>query len=887
MGISATLRSQRKSAEIEFVSRVTCVGAGRSKYVICKRESSISHPNQRAYTNTRQCDRGKPCKRCRGLGITDQCIYQSTDWMRQDTPAVNTGLKPLLSAPQAKSVKDSYSSNDETDSDLRVELKELRSKLSFIENAIKTHQQSSTPVSDHSPEKRYYQFANEQDALMNGNKNVKNDTVSPTKPTLPRTSISSLMNPLPSAINYNQDMLSEKEFKANKHLLNLGIDPKEEIVFGLVQNVTVLTNGETFSAYGPLRHFAIMTQDNHLRLIQDDILEFRKTFDKKPESVIAPPPSAGARMFDNDLDQSADQAHKKTEEFNTTFKNILPPIDTIWLLVERFFEYVYPFLPVICKSAFIQDLKRILCLDELKNEKRVSKVNIGQQIDYAVMGTLLLVLKFGHGTYQSNGPKVSPSLICMAHLCLRKFALFTEPSLKIFQFAILYRSYHRFQGFEGINENSPYIFNGLITQMAYGIGLSRDPSKMRPKFEDPELIRRWKFLWSITLHIDSNTFYTNGTNRLIRKDHYDTTEPEFVTSGSGFSNTELEIENFTIRMIRMKNEFDDLLCNLTSIVCRLNPPPKAGEVFARYEELETAMKTKLGPLSLILTTSKINGHLNNIQTVFYISTYSNCLNCIQTIFCHLIFYAEGKYNFVACRYLIARLITFAMRTIANYKTLMTKSDEIYGNEFNWIITPLFTKVISRSLLCILICFFRVVNSRNRFVETDPVKFGLLNTILYNLFDHRIWNLYLPYAKSISNKSFFAWELLKYHSLIQKVTDKAKITTKTSMDEKNGPYNVFNDMSISDMQTFVELTNLDLYTNTSEITTSKIDVIIDKLRAGMSFESSFADQQVTNMELSSSTVSNSEFLPSEYEDKYWNYLMSKEPYLYALEDISLE
>lgn len=716
------------------------------------------------------------------------------------------------------------------------------------------------------------------------------------------------MNPLPaSGLRYSYESPGSDEYSAKSYLSHLGIDEREKMEFNPVTMATLSTDGKKFSTFGPLRHFAIMLQDKQLKSIRDDIVEFRKVFDKQPENIALPPTNSGAKMYEHDTyTGSTGDLNKDTktsrpcmantsEELVDKIVQVLPNLNDTFTLVERYFKYVYPFLPCLSKGEFMADIKRLLDVEHIKDANMpIEHMCITQKIDYATLGTLLIVLKLGHRTFMSNfgpskkstpPPKLSLLVVDLAHLCLRRFALFTEPSLKIFQFALLYRCYHRLQGFEGINENSSMIFNGLLIQMAFGMGLNRDPSRFQTEKWDPERERRWRFLWHMTLHIDSVAFYTSGTNRLIKKEFHDTKSPNFVEVHSPMTREELEVENMSTKMLKIRAEFDELLSTLTDITCRLSPLPSSGELFGTLDKLDTAILTKFGPLGVLFNSKKSDNHVKNLHKVNCIAIYTNALVTIQTVYCHLIFYCERKQNFVACRYLLAKFISMFMRVISNYNKVINDSDVLYGEEFDWLVTSAYSKLVSRSLLGILVCFFRVANAKAQFVGSDPVKFGLLNTLLYNLFDKKVWGLYLPHAKEISCKLFFAWELLKYHTLIQRVTDKAKAKTT---EVNNTDYNVFEHMSVKDLQTFIELSNIDLYTTDSDEAALKLRSIIDKLKAGMSFESSQINHGPTYMNEDpmgpvSSPVSE-EFLTSQYEDKYWGDLMSKEAYFYDYDEI---
>lgn len=819
--------------------------------------------------------------------------------------------------------------DDGTEESLKLqrELRSLKEKLSLIENTIMTKQDGSI-----SPPKKPDPFL-----YKNFNQFTISDSPTPTyglsplqKSKLPRTSISSLMNPLPvSGIRYSYEPTRSTEHYGESYLTDLGIDEREKIEFNAVSMATLSRDGQKYSSYGPLKIFAIMLQDKHLKSIRSDIIEFTNVFHKNPKNINLPPNNSGAKMFENDEyddvssgclqkkdGNSTDHLHKtpeatfpkkvandiseekrngsvynicslkRSDDLLSSIIRILPNLKEILMLIERYFNYVYPFLPGLSKQSFIGDVHRLLGIENTTGlAKRIDHINIIEKIDYATIGTLLIILKLGHDTMMTNSgtnksgippPKLSSEMIDISRLCLRKFALFTEPSLKVFQFGMLYRSYHMFQGFESVYEKSSMIFNGLLTQIAYAIGLNRDPSKFEIENRDPELENRWRFLWYMILHIDSAAFYSNGSNRLIKREFFDTKMPNYIEKDSNLSNEDIEIENMTIKMLTIRTEFDELLSNLTDIVCRLSPLPSSGEVFGTLDKLNNAILTKFGPLSLFLNSKKSKNHVLNIQKVLYMSIYTNALSTIQTVYCHLIFDSEKKQNFVACRYLIAKFIAIFMTVIANYKKVINDSDSIYGEEFDWLATSLYSKLLSRSLLGILICFFRVSSARNKFSGNDATKFGLLNTLLYNLFDKKVWNLYLPYAKKISNKSFFAWKLLKHHTLIQKVTDTAKVTT----DCINDSYNVFEFMSISDIQTFVELSNIKLYTTDTEEPALRVKSILDKLKSGASFESSHIDQQLTNIEDGLTPgMTYDEFLPSPYEDKYWGELITKEAYLY--------
>ena len=140
-------------------------------------------------------------------------------------------------------------------------------------------------------------------------------------------------------------------------------------------------------------------------------------------------------------------------------KQILPGKRTLHMLINMFFDTLYPFFPILDESAFRADVSRITGDYNPDNlDGHIENIVLGSKYDLAFLATLLITVRLSYLSLFSNDVVKNEELlnsqdaplnsrdkrylmqhpipievITVAERCIKEFELITEPSLALFQ----------------------------------------------------------------------------------------------------------------------------------------------------------------------------------------------------------------------------------------------------------------------------------------------------------------------------------------------------------------------------------------------------------------------------------------------------------------------
>lgn len=170
---------------------------------------------------------------------------------------------------------------------------------------------------------------------------------------------------------------------------------------------------------------------------------------------------------------------------------------------------------------------------DIKSTTKIKKLQLEKRLDFAVLGSLLIVLKFAYSSLISNDENfpgfperteeekyllnnpLSDDIINVAQLCLNQFKLLRRCALSIFQCALLMREYQKVDGCDGFGDGGSQIYTGMLIQMGVSIGLNRDPSKFHSTVGDSKMGNLWRKIWYGLISADNYQYMLTGTPRSI------------------------------------------------------------------------------------------------------------------------------------------------------------------------------------------------------------------------------------------------------------------------------------------------------------------------------------------------------------------------------------
>lgn len=333
----------------------------------------------------------------------------------------------------------------------------------------------------------------------------------------------------------------------------------------------------------------------------------------------------------------------------------LPPNETIWMYIENYFSKIYKYYPFVHEDDFRENVTRIL-------EGRLSSQirRLQNKKDFAILGQLYIILRISYlstvsraeygefqrsqnsinsvnsGTPSSSSPSPIPNrsyslypigveYVNYAKRCLNCFDLLQPVDINIVQFCLLLCSYMKVapEDGEGPDRNQFQIFLGTLVQMAFSIGLNRDPNKFQEfaVSESQNHLRRKIWNEIVLLDLYSSTLFGNAPN--IQRRYYDTLYPYYSIGCEGISsNPPLEREIIEIHKPR------EALIQKTKLmvesILEVNEEVKLRSISNYLSEMEIIMNREFGFLSNYTENDpnhRLNMNLFIQLRIFHMSLY--------------------------------------------------------------------------------------------------------------------------------------------------------------------------------------------------------------------------------------------------------------------------
>ncbi|KSA03180.1 uncharacterized protein AC631_01077 [Debaryomyces fabryi] len=230
---------------------------------------------------------------------------------------------------------------------------------------------------------------------------------------------------------------------------------------------------------------------------------------------------------------------------------ILPTRKVIWKLIDRYFTWLYPFIPFIDEESLIKDMTRILGPKSFEDTK-ILQIKVEKRLDLAYIGILLVVLRLSYLSLFCNKTSVNeerlrttdPSpeaqdmkfllsnpininTIDVAQLCLDQFQLLRKSSFPVLQLGLYIRLYHMYapEDGDGADGGDAQVLNAMLVQMAYSLGLNREPDNFPDVCNDPKMNHLGRKIWHSLCFLDSYLGFCFGNPLSVDSMFFDTKIP--------------------------------------------------------------------------------------------------------------------------------------------------------------------------------------------------------------------------------------------------------------------------------------------------------------------------------------------------------------------------
>ncbi|KAM9940069.1 hypothetical protein OXX80_000447 [Metschnikowia pulcherrima] len=252
--------------------------------------------------------------------------------------------------------------------------------------------------------------------------------------------------------------------------------------------------------------------------------------------------------------QSLHAIHRSKQEYfrfvEENVASILPREDAVTEAINKYFQYVHPFVPIIHEVTFLEDIEPLF-RHKAANSGAKQRVTIENDNQLNLAGQLLLIVRLGYMTLIPNNQvhlrytKVEQTLIkqitqikaqhylSVVHMCISEEKLQTKSTFKLVQSLALLFFYRSVAPNDclGLSGSDSQLLHGAMVSHALSIGLNRDPLKydtINSISKEAPFVITWRSLWNYIVKIDAmNSIYSGTALKLPSLDISDTEKPRY------------------------------------------------------------------------------------------------------------------------------------------------------------------------------------------------------------------------------------------------------------------------------------------------------------------------------------------------------------------------
>ncbi|OBA22417.1 hypothetical protein METBIDRAFT_153222 [Metschnikowia bicuspidata var. bicuspidata NRRL YB-4993] len=505
--------------------------------------------------------------------------------------------------------------------------------------------------------------------------------------------------------------------------------------------------------------------------------------------------AVGLTVYEGDLDSEHDILKKVTK--------LLPTRKVIWLLIDRFFERVYPFFPFLDQFDF--EAQVALMLGSASTDHvRVEKLCILKKVEVVYLGTLLIVLRLAYLTLFTNDDAQNEANLCsdnpcpmaqqlkflldnpvdvdvfsVAQLCLFQFGYLRFTNIPILQLCLYLNIYNSFapESGEGADNTNSLGFCARIIEMAQTLGLHRESDNFRSKMRNDKLNNLCRKIWWYLVITDTISGLTNGCPLSIKRSQFDTLPPYHKPGNENIKNVLLEKQ-----VNQAFANFDtcyDLIYDVVSVISDVRAPIAMSDLCKKLSALEMIAPDMLGSVSQWLdspngTVPHIeveNGHTLKIgfqATFFLVSVNLHFFNHYELM---------GEMD-LAYFYLKKILIASVLNMMPFYEKFVENTGSLFVHTTDIAITPSFQTLVHkctiiihcvqmRARFSIIKCETLLTHQRlldedagyRRRYELLQETFALCETCV---------NIFLRSMKKMVSRYYYCWRYLKAQEKLKEI-----------------------------------------------------------------------------------------------------------------------
>lgn len=512
---------------------------------------------------------------------------------------------------------------------------------------------------------------------------------------------------------------------------------------------------------------------------------------------------------------------------------VLPTRRVIWLLIDRFFERIYPYFPFLDQFDFEASMERILGTDRVSQVK-ITKLNLMKRMDLIDMSILLLVLRFSYLTLFTNDDSVNeknffttdPSeeaqslkfllnnpididIVETAQLCLHQFGYLRFCNLPILQLTLYMKLYYTFAPENGDSpeDTNSQAYISMLIYMAMSLGLHREPSNYSVKIRGERTNNLCRKIWYFLLVVDLQCGLSNGLPPCTRPEMFDTLPPVFLPSSSNVRN--LELEKLSIECMLLIEGCYSSVNRVLHLVSVVNLDLKMKDICAELTNLEVEffLRTPSG-----LDWTKQGTTPITFDQAIKTKVHFQADFFLVSISYHFFNNYERQGNLDLAYFYLKKLIVVAVQRMMPFYSAYVQNSAVWFRESSDVaVTPAFQTLVHKCLIVILSILLRARFSKIQFEELPTLAEDLRDDpeykLRYNLIQETVRltadcaNVFIDLLARLSGRYYYSWRIYMAQCNLKPLRDGTEFYEKWSKG-KECPLTLTNDM-IEDLNSILK------------------------------------------------------------------------------------
>ena len=395
----------------------------------------------------------------------------------------------------------------------------------------------------------------------------------------------------------------------------------------------------------------------------------------------------------------------------------LPTQKAIWMYIDRFFEVAVAFIPFVDQEEFLHKMVEIIGPRGDRDEK-IKKFTVSKRLDLAYVSMFLVFIRFSYicvkcksgrdqaeidETYRQSfdymmANPISPEFIDLSKLCISQFEILRKTSLPVLQATFFIRNYHMYapELGDGADGGDAQSFNGMLINMAYSLGLNREPDKFGDYLPNSRENNVGRKIWYHLLISDFVCSYTFGNPLSSRDIYYDTKLPIDEMGSANLAN--LTVESFVCNChYYCKNLLHGPFAEMLPMILNVNKSVKYSDLPVHLNAMETFMPKVFGHFSDYVNCLEDKSFGYQFSKALKFKILCSLKAFRISMYYHFFLDFERKNSTELTFFYLKKLVKeTVVDVIPTVMALVHAPNELFGPSLDVFVNPVFLQLVHRT-----------------------------------------------------------------------------------------------------------------------------------------------------------------------------------------------